>query len=221
MPSGPACNCTFLKPSDEADHAATLYARFSMPSSTSCILAVPGGICRAIFLAFQTVFYHFRQFSRKGTWVRLLQDLHQAERCRVGRDPHPSVAILEVGCGPGTDVFALVDLVGPAGRLVGLDASEVMIAEARRRAQQLQVRVTFEVGEVDALPSPTAPSMCVAPRLLEHVPDAEQALAEMVRVTRANACWSRRDRGELAELARRRRVQPGRPAVPHWSQRDD
>jgi cyclopropane fatty-acyl-phospholipid synthase-like methyltransferase len=57
-------------------------------------------------------------------------------------------AVLEVGCGPGTDVFDLVDTVGPAGRLVGLDASEAMIAEARRRASEHQVPITFEVGDV-------------------------------------------------------------------------
>lgn len=42
----------------------------------------------------------------------------------------PGEALLDVGCGPGTDVFEMVELVGPAGRLVGLDASEAMIAEA-------------------------------------------------------------------------------------------
>ena len=47
------------------------------------------------FPPWQTVFYHFRQFSRKGTWILLLRALHQAERCRVGRDPHPSVGIMD------------------------------------------------------------------------------------------------------------------------------
>ena len=68
----------------------------------------------------------------------------------------PGAAVLEVGCGPGTDVFELVDVVGPTGRLVGLDASEAMIAEARRRAGERRVAVTFEVGDVEALPFPDA-----------------------------------------------------------------
>ncbi len=59
------------------------------------MLAVPGATCQAIFRAFQTVFYHFRRFSRKGTWVLLLRAHHKAERCRVGRDAHPSVAIMD------------------------------------------------------------------------------------------------------------------------------
>jgi ubiquinone/menaquinone biosynthesis C-methylase UbiE len=98
----------------------------------------------------------------------------------------PGAAVLDVGCGPGTDVFDMVAPVGPGGRLVGLDASEVMIAEARRRASELDVPVTFEVGEVEALPFPDGTfDVCRAERLLEHLPDAGRALAEMVRVTRS------------------------------------
>jgi len=97
----------------------------------------------------------------------------------------PGAAVLEVGCGLGTDVFELVEVVGPAGRLVGLDTSKAMIAEARRRASERQVAVTFEVGDVQALPFPDASfDVCRAARLLEHLPDAGQALSEMARVTR-------------------------------------
>ena len=60
--------------------------------------------------------------------------------------------VLEVGCGPGTDVFEMAHIVGTAGRLVGVDASEAMIAEARHRAGERQIAATFEVGDVEALP---------------------------------------------------------------------
>ena len=97
----------------------------------------------------------------------------------------PGEAVLDVGCGPGTDVFEMVELVGPAGRLVGLDASEAMIAEARRRAKELRVPITFEVGEVQALTFPDGTfDVCRTARLLEHLSDAERALTEMVRVSR-------------------------------------
>jgi ubiquinone/menaquinone biosynthesis C-methylase UbiE len=94
-------------------------------------------------------------------------------------------AVLDVGCGPGDDLFDMAEHVGPAGRLVGLDASEVMTAEARRRARERRLPVTFEVGEVTALPFTDGTfDVCRAARLLEHVADPSGALAEMARVTR-------------------------------------
>jgi cyclopropane fatty-acyl-phospholipid synthase-like methyltransferase len=72
----------------------------------------------------------------------------------------PGEAVLDVGCGPGTDVFDMAELVGPNGHLVGLDASEVMIAEARRRAKELKVFITFEVGSRTARSSCAAPNDC-------------------------------------------------------------
>ena len=61
----------------------------------------------------------------------------------------PGAAVLDVGCGPGTDVFDMVPLVGPTGRLVGLDASEVMVAEARRRAKE--TTRTFVLSHSDSI----------------------------------------------------------------------
>ena len=94
-------------------------------------------------------------------------------------------SVLDAGCGPGDDLFDMVEQVVPGGRLVGLDASEVMIAEARRRAAQRSLPITFKVGEANALPFPDATfDVCRAARLLEHLPDPRGALSEMVRVTR-------------------------------------
>ncbi|HZR50031.1 MAG TPA: methyltransferase domain-containing protein [Streptosporangiaceae bacterium] len=73
-------------------------------------------------------------------------------------------------------------LFGPAGRLVGLDASEAMTAEARRRASACHLPLTFEVGDVQALRFPDATfDACRAARLLEHLPDAGRASSEMAR----------------------------------------
>jgi ubiquinone/menaquinone biosynthesis C-methylase UbiE len=97
----------------------------------------------------------------------------------------PGEAVLDVGCGPGDDLVAMANLVGPTGRLVGLDASEVMIAEALRRAGQRGLDITFEIGDATALPfADAAFDVCRAARVLEHLADARGALAEMVRVTR-------------------------------------
>ena len=62
-----------------------------------------------------------------------------------------------------------------------------MITEARRLAGEHLVPITFEVGEVQALPFPDATfDVCRAARLLEHLPDAGRALSGMARVTRTD-----------------------------------
>ena len=95
-------------------------------------------------------------------------------------------AVLDAGCGMGADVFDLAQRVGPAGRVVGIDVSEVMIAEARRRAAGLQLPVEFEVGDAQQLRFADARfDACRTERMLMHVPDAERAFSELVRVTRA------------------------------------
>jgi ubiquinone/menaquinone biosynthesis C-methylase UbiE len=94
--------------------------------------------------------------------------------------------VLDVGCGPGVDLLALAARVGPSGRLVGIDASAAMIAEARRRAQEQHIVASFDLGDAQALAFPDAGfDVCRTQRVLMHVPDAQRALAEMVRVTRS------------------------------------
>jgi putative transposase len=47
------------------------------------------------FPPWQTVFYHFRRFRLRGRWHMLFTALRHAERQRLGRDPHPSAAIMD------------------------------------------------------------------------------------------------------------------------------
>ena len=47
------------------------------------------------FPPWQTVFYHFRRWHLRGDWHGLFTALRVAERRRVGKDPHPSAAIMD------------------------------------------------------------------------------------------------------------------------------
>jgi len=46
----------------------------------------------------------------------------------------PGDVVLDVGCGTGLSLAMLAQAVGPRGRIVGVDQSPEMIAQARRRA---------------------------------------------------------------------------------------
>jgi putative transposase len=47
------------------------------------------------FPPWSTVYYHFRRFRLSGLWHRLFKVLHAAERKRVGKDPQPTVAVID------------------------------------------------------------------------------------------------------------------------------
>src|SRR5437879_9758152 len=99
-------------------------------------------------------------------------------------DLKPGDAVLDVGCGPASDVLELERVVGPTGRTVGVDVSEAMVEEARRRATAAGSRAQFEVAPAESLPFPDATFDAVrTERVLMHVADPARAVDEIARVT--------------------------------------
>ncbi|MBM9508206.1 methyltransferase domain-containing protein [Actinacidiphila acididurans] len=96
----------------------------------------------------------------------------------------PGAHVLDVGCGTGDDVRALAARVGPAGRVVGLDSSEQLIARGRPAGPDA-APVEFVLGQADALPFDDATFDVVrSERVIQHVPDPAAAVAEMLRVVK-------------------------------------
>ena len=92
------------------------------------------------------------------------------------------MAVLEAGCGIGDDLLRMARLVAPGGKVVGVDASSRMIAEAHAR---VAANPCVELYRADArrLPFPEASfERCRVDRTLQHILRPEQALREMVRV---------------------------------------
>jgi len=100
---------------------------------------------------------------------------------RVG----PGSSVVDVGCGPGTDALEIAAAVAPRGRVVGVDASSIMVAEARRRAAGRGLAVEFRVGSAERLDLPDAiADACRFERVLQHLADPAAALREAARVLR-------------------------------------
>jgi ubiquinone/menaquinone biosynthesis C-methylase UbiE len=91
--------------------------------------------------------------------------------------------VLDAGCGPGDDTRELARLVAPGGEAVGLDLSEALLAEARRRNDT--TAATFVRGSVIELPFEDASFDAYrAERLHQHLVDPVAALTEAARVLR-------------------------------------
>ena len=97
----------------------------------------------------------------------------------------PGQRLLDVGCGLGDAALALSIDLGDQGQVVGIDGSEVMLAEARKRTADATCPIRFTVGDAGALDEPDASFDAVrSERMLQWVPDPARAVAEMARVLR-------------------------------------
>jgi ubiquinone/menaquinone biosynthesis C-methylase UbiE len=91
--------------------------------------------------------------------------------------------VLDVGCGLGHELQRLAPLVGPHGRLLGVDVSPAMVVEARRRAAALELPIAFEFGDAHALELPDESfDLCRAVRVLRYLQSPERVVGEMARV---------------------------------------
>ncbi|MCE7081098.1 methyltransferase domain-containing protein [Streptomyces sp. ST2-7A] len=54
--------------------------------------------------------------------------------------PGPGRRVLDIGCGRGASLFPAGELVGPKGRVTGIDVAESMIEEVRAEASRLGLR---------------------------------------------------------------------------------
>jgi arsenite methyltransferase len=110
--------------------------------------------------------------------VRRRNHVYDALGAAAGHD------VLDVGCGPGFYTSELLDTVGDDGSLVAVDVSPAMLALAERRCAD-RPNVTFHLAGATALPVADASvdrAICV--QVLEYVPDADAALAEIARCLR-------------------------------------
>lgn len=90
--------------------------------------------------------------------------------------------VVDLGCGPGLLALQMAERVGPGGEIQCIDASESMIALARRRCAAAD-RVHLRVGDVAALPYPAETfGAGVCTQVYEYVAEIDRALGELYRV---------------------------------------
>jgi ubiquinone/menaquinone biosynthesis C-methylase UbiE len=93
---------------------------------------------------------------------------------------------LDVGSGSGTDALLAAKLVGPHGKVWGLDMTEAMLQKARDNAVKMGVpHVDFLKGNAEKIPLPDGSVDVVTSNgVLNLVPDKLGAFSEIFRVLR-------------------------------------
>lgn len=110
-------------------------------------------------------------------------DLRAWERDRLTLAP--GERLLDVGCGLGDAARALAADLGPAGEVVGLDASTAMLSAARAGWDAL-CPARFALGDAQALDEPSGSfDAARSERVLQWLPDPRSAVTELARVLRA------------------------------------
>ncbi|CAM5531641.1 hypothetical protein GCM10010298_18800 [Streptomyces microflavus] len=126
----------------------------------------------------------------------------------------PGMAVLDVGCGPGTITADLAALVAP-GRVTAVDTGTGILEQAAAVAAERGLEnVEFAVADVHALDFPDDSFDVVhAHQVLQHVGDPVQALREMRRVCRPGGVVAARD-SDYAAMA----WFPEAPGLSEWQE---
>jgi SAM-dependent methyltransferase len=96
----------------------------------------------------------------------------------------PGERVVDVGSGAGIDSLIAARLVGPTGRVVGVDMTPAMLNKANRAASEAELRnVEFRKGLAEALPVPDGwADVVISNGVLNLMPDKSAVLKEMARV---------------------------------------
>lgn len=91
-------------------------------------------------------------------------------------------AVLDVGCGTGAVVREAAPLVGPTGKVIGLDINASMIEVARSLPLDSALKVEWQIGDAQKLPFPDKSfDRVLSQQVFQFVPDKLKAASEMHR----------------------------------------
>jgi SAM-dependent methyltransferase len=126
----------------------------------------------------------------------------------------PGEHVLDLGSGAGTDSLVAAQMVGAAGRVVGIDMTPEMLAKARGAAGEANLgNVEFVEGEVESLPFDDASfDVVISNGVVDLIPDKDAVFSEMFRVLRSGG------RIQLADVTIQKPVsEEGRRNIDLWT----
>jgi arsenite methyltransferase len=96
----------------------------------------------------------------------------------------PGETVVDLGSGAGNDVFIARRIVGPEGKVIGIDMTESMIERARENARKLgAANVEFRLGDIENMPiEDNTADVVVSNCVINLVPDKRKAFQEIYRI---------------------------------------
>jgi ubiquinone/menaquinone biosynthesis C-methylase UbiE len=112
--------------------------------------------------------------------------------------------VIDLGSGAGNDCFVARALTGEAGKVIGLDFTEKMVAKAKSNAKKLgYTNVSFILGEIERIPiEDNTADVVVSNCVMNLVPNKVKAFEETYRILKKGGHFSISDivlQGELPE----------------------
>ncbi len=106
-----------------------------------------------------------------------------AKRLIQHTDLRPGWRVLDAGCGTGLVALLAAPRVGKTGQVIGVDASEAMLAIARDKAMRFGfTQCEFQMGDLEALRFQDAMFDAVLSQFALHHTDPDKSLRELARV---------------------------------------
>jgi 2-polyprenyl-6-hydroxyphenyl methylase/3-demethylubiquinone-9 3-methyltransferase len=124
---------------------------------------------------------YFSDKSRSSETLERVRAVYQTV-IRFTKSSQSALDVVDIGCGAGAHSLFWAGL---GHRVHGLDVNGQLIALARERMRESNQAVDFRVGSATNIPwAANSMDLCLAPELLEHVPDWRACLDEFARVLR-------------------------------------